>query len=60
MFRHRVCCLCDVFVVEVGGVVCVCEGVNRHRVGVVVCRAESAVLLYFFELLGKNGGDVVS
>ncbi len=38
---------------------CVCEGVVRHRVGGVVGRTESAVLLHFFNLLGKDGGDVV-
>ena len=59
MFIRHVCCLGDVFVVDVGSLVCVCKGANRHGVGVVVGWAECAVLLNFFELLGKDGGDVV-
>ena len=59
MFRCLVRRLRDVFVVEIGGVVCVCAGVGRHGVGVVVCWAECHVLLHFFELLGEHGGDVV-
>ena len=58
MFRRHVCCLGDVFVVEIGGLVCVCEEVNCHGVGVFVGWTESAVLLHFFELLGEDGGDV--
>ena len=59
MFGRHICSLGDVLVVEVGGVVCVREGVNRHRVSVVVGWAENAVPLHFFKLLGKDGGDVV-
>ncbi len=60
MFGRHICGGGDMFVVEVGGVVCVREGLNRNRVSVVVGWVENAVSLYFFELLGKDGGCVVS
>ena len=59
MFGRHICCLGDVVVVEVGGLVCALEGVNRDGVGVVVGWAESTIPLHFLELLGEDGGDVV-
>jgi len=59
MFGRHICSLGDVFVVEVSGLVCVREGVSRRRVSVVVGWTENAVPLHFFELIGKDGGDVV-
>ena len=59
MFRRHICCIGDVFVVEVGGVVWIREGVNRHGVGVDVGWAEDAVPLHFLELFLQYVGDVV-
>ena len=50
MFGRQICCMGDVFVVEVGGVVCIREGVNRHGVSVDVGWAEGASPLNFLEL----------
>ena len=38
--------------------VCVCEGMNRDRVGVGVGGAQYVVFLHFFELITQDGGDV--
>ena len=59
MFGHQICRMGDVFVVEVGGVVWVREGVNRHGVGVDVGWAKDSVTLHFFELFRQDVGDVV-
>ncbi len=59
MFGRHICCLGDELVVEVGGLVCIREEVNRHGVSVVVDWTENSVHLHFFELLRQDGDDVV-
>ena len=59
MWRRHSSCLDNLFVVEVGGLVCVLEGVNRHGASVIVSWAENAVPLHFVQLHGHDGGDVV-
>ena len=56
--RHS-SCFNRVFVVEVGGLVCVREGVSRRGASLIVRWAENAVPLHFVELSGQDSGDIV-
>ncbi len=59
MWGRHSCFLDNMFVVEVGGLVCVLEGVDRHGANVIASWAGNSVPLYFVELHEQDVGDVV-